>query len=82
MRRAMRPRLAGSPEPCPRHDRRVFAGAVGPQLVTCTMDLWQLYLLVATFLARAAVAAVSAVVLVRVRDLGPALDEAAIPSGT
>ncbi len=45
----------------------VFAGVIGPQLVTYTMDLWQPYLFAATFLAQAAVAAVSALVLLGVR---------------
>ena len=45
----------------------VFAGIIGPQLVTYTMDLWQPYLFAATFLAQAAVAAVSALVLLGVR---------------
>ncbi|MDB5511859.1 MAG: major facilitator superfamily 1 [Enterovirga sp.] len=43
----------------------VFAGVIGPQLVTHTMDLWPLF--AATFLAQAAVAALSAVVLFGVR---------------
>ncbi|WP_454622277.1 MFS transporter [Bradyrhizobium cenepequi] len=41
----------------------VFAGVIGPQLVTYTMDLWQPYLFAATYLAQAAVAAVSLLVL-------------------
>jgi MFS family permease len=41
----------------------VFAGVIGPQLVTYTMDLWQPYLFAATYLAQAAVAALSFVVL-------------------
>jgi MFS family permease len=41
----------------------VFAGVLGPQLVTFTMDLWQPYLFAATFLAQAAVALVSAFIL-------------------
>ncbi|MDQ4134819.1 MAG: MFS transporter [Pseudomonadota bacterium] len=45
----------------------VFAGVIGPQLVTHTMDLWQPYLFAATFLAQAAVAVVSALVLLGVR---------------
>lgn len=45
----------------------VFAGVIGPQLVTYTMDLWQPYLFAATYLAQAAVAALSLLVLVGVR---------------
>src|SRR6185312_9602741 len=45
----------------------VFAGVIGPQLVTHTMDLWPPHLFAATFLAQAAVAAVSALVLLGVR---------------
>jgi MFS family permease len=45
----------------------VFAGVIGPQLVTYTMDLWQPYQFAATFLAQAAVAALSAIVLLGVR---------------
>jgi MFS family permease len=45
----------------------VFAGVIGPQLVTYTMDLWQPYLFAATYVAQAAVAAISLLVLARVR---------------
>jgi MFS family permease len=41
----------------------VFAGVLGPQLVTFTMDFWQPYLFAATFLAQAGVALVSAFIL-------------------
>jgi MFS family permease len=41
----------------------VFAGVLGPQLVTFTMNLWQPYLFAATFLAQAGVALVSAIIL-------------------
>ena len=41
----------------------VFAGVLGPQLVTFTMDLWQPYLFAATFLAQAGVALLSAFIL-------------------
>lgn len=44
----------------------VAAGIVGPQLVTWTMDLWPAHLFAATFLVQAAVAAVSAVILLGV----------------
>jgi MFS family permease len=45
----------------------VFAGVIGPQLVTWTMNLWSPYTFAATFLAQAAVGAVSALVLQGVR---------------
>ncbi len=45
----------------------VFAGVIGPQLVTHTMNLWSPHLFAATYLAQAAVAALSAVVLLGVR---------------
>jgi MFS family permease len=41
----------------------VFAGVLGPQLVTFTMHLWQPYLFAATFLAQAGVALISAFIL-------------------
>ena len=55
----------------------VFAGVIGPQLVTHTMDLWQPYMFAATFLAQAAVAAVSALVLLGVRVPMPTAAEVA-----
>jgi MFS family permease len=45
----------------------VFAGVLGPQLVTYTMDLWQPYMFAVTYLAQAGVAALAAVVLAGVR---------------
>ena len=45
----------------------VVAGVVGPQLVTWTMDIWPLYPFAPTFMAQAAVAAVSALVLLGVK---------------
>ncbi|MGC4028958.1 MAG: MFS transporter [Steroidobacteraceae bacterium] len=50
----------------------VAAGVVGPQLVTWTMDLWQPHTFAATFLVQAAVAALSAAVLLGVRLPAPA----------
>ena len=41
----------------------VFAGVIGPQLVTHTMNLWPPYQFAATFLSQAAVAALAALVL-------------------
>ena len=41
----------------------VFAGILGPQLVTLTMNLWPPYLFAVTYLAQAAVAALSAIIL-------------------
>jgi MFS family permease len=55
----------------------VFAGIIGPQLVTHTMDLWPPYLFAATFLAQAAVAALSAVILLGVRLPAPTAAEVA-----
>lgn len=45
----------------------VAAGVIGPQLVTYTMNLWPPHLFAATFIAQAAVAALSALVLLGVR---------------
>lgn len=45
----------------------VFAGVLGPQLVTYTMDLWPPYLFAATYLAQAGVAVLCAIVLLGVR---------------
>jgi MFS family permease len=55
----------------------VFAGVIGPQLVTYTMGLWQPYMFAATFLAQAIVAAVSALVLLGVRVPMPTAAELA-----
>jgi MFS family permease len=55
----------------------VFAGVIGPQLVTHTMDLWPPYMFAATFLAQAAVAAISALVLLGVRLPMPTAQELA-----
>lgn len=55
----------------------VFAGVIGPQLVTHTMNLWPPYLFAATFLAQAAVAAVAALVLSGVRLPRPAGEDIA-----
>lgn len=41
----------------------VFAGVLGPQLVTHTMHLWEPYTFAATYVAQAAVAALSAAIL-------------------
>jgi MFS family permease len=55
----------------------VFAGVIGPQLVTYTMNLWPPHMFVATFLAQAAVAAVSAIILLGVRLPMPTAAETA-----
>ena len=55
----------------------VFAGVLGPQLVTHTMDLWQPYTFAATYLAQAAVAVVSALVLLGVHVPTPTAAEVA-----
>lgn len=55
----------------------VVAGVVGPQLVTHTMNLWPPHLFAATYVAQAAVAAVSALVLLGVRLPKPTAAEVA-----
>lgn len=45
----------------------VFAGVIGPQLVTYTMDLWQPYVFAATYIGQAAVAVLSLFVITGVR---------------
>ncbi|PNQ94726.1 MFS transporter [Azospirillum argentinense] len=55
----------------------VFAGVIGPQLVTVTMDVWPPHLFLVTFFAQAAVAALSALVLVGVRLPMPTAAKAA-----
>ncbi|MBI0539487.1 MFS transporter [Roseomonas sp. KE2513] len=55
----------------------VFAGVIGPQIVTLTMDLWLPYLFAASYVAQAAVAATSAFVLLGVRLPTPTAAEAA-----
>lgn len=55
----------------------VFAGVIGPQLVTHTMDLWPPYLFAATFLAQAGVAALCALILIGVRLPTPTAAEIA-----
>jgi predicted MFS family arabinose efflux permease len=45
----------------------LFAGVIGPQLVTHTMDIWPPYLFAATYLAQAAVAVIAGLVLAGVR---------------
>lgn len=45
----------------------VFAGVIGPQLVTHTMDLWAPHLFAATYVGQAAVAAISAFILLGVK---------------
>lgn len=55
----------------------VVAGVVGPQLVTHTMNLWPPHLFAATYVAQAAVAALSALVLLGVRLPKPTAAEVA-----
>ena len=45
----------------------VFAGVIGPQLVTHTMELWPPYLFAATYVAQAGVAVLCALILLGVR---------------
>ena len=54
----------------------VVAGVIGPQLVTYTMNLWPPYLFTATYIAQAAVAAFSAVILFGVQLPRPTTAEA------
>src|SRR4029079_10732836 len=53
----------------------VFAGVIGPQLVTPAMNLWPAHVFAATFLAQAAVALVSAFVLFGIRLPPPMAEE-------
>lgn len=55
----------------------VLAGVVGPQLVTYTMYMWPAYMFAATFIAQAAVAALSALVLLGVQLPRPTAEEIA-----
>jgi MFS family permease len=59
----------------------VFAGVIGPQLVTLTMDLWPPTLFAATYLAQAVVAVLSALVLRGVRLPAPTAAERASGGG-
>ncbi|ONG55869.1 MFS transporter [Pseudoroseomonas deserti] len=54
----------------------VFAGVIGPQLVTHTMDLWLPHVFAATYLAQSAVAALSALLLLGIRLPKPGAAEA------
>lgn len=55
----------------------VFAGVIGPQLVTHSMDLWAPYTFAGTYLAQAAVAALSALILLGVHLPKPTEEEGA-----
>ncbi len=55
----------------------VAAGVVGPQLVTWTMQLWPAHLFAVTYLVQAAVAALSAIILLGVRLPMPTAQEIA-----
>jgi len=55
----------------------IFAGVIGPQLVTHTMNLWLPYVFAGTFLAQAAVAALSALTLIGVHLPMPSAEEVA-----
>ncbi len=55
----------------------VVAGVIGPQLVTYTMYLWMPHMFAATFVAQAAVAALSAFILLGVRLPAPTAQEVA-----
>ncbi|MBP0446862.1 MFS transporter [Roseomonas sp. SSH11] len=54
----------------------IFAGVLGPQLVTFTMDLWPPYIFAATYLAQAALAVVCTGVLIGVKLPTPKAAEA------
>lgn len=53
----------------------VLAGVVGPQMVTHTMYLWPSQMFVATFIAQAVAAALSAIVLVGIKLPMPTVEE-------
>ena len=53
----------------------VFAGVIGSQLVTLTMEMWMPYMFMATYVAQAVVAALSAFILVGVRLPRPSAQE-------
>jgi MFS family permease len=55
----------------------VFAGVIGPQLVTHTMNLWAPHLFAATYVGQAAVAAISALILLGVKLPMPSMTERA-----
>jgi hypothetical protein len=53
----------------------VFAGVIGPQLVQHTMDLWAPHLFAATYIGQAAVAAISALILLGMKLPKPSVTE-------
>ena len=53
----------------------VFAGVIGPQLVTLTMNVWPPHLFAATYLAQAGVAALSAIILAGITLPKPSVEE-------
>lgn len=55
----------------------VFAGVIGPQLVTYTMNLWQPYMFAVTYLAQAAIAVLAAIILMGVQLPKPTAEERA-----
>jgi predicted MFS family arabinose efflux permease len=55
----------------------VFAGVIGPQLVTFTMELWLPYIFAASYIAQAGVAVLSALVLLGIRLPTPSAAERA-----
>ncbi len=55
----------------------VFAGVIGPQLVTWTMNLWAPYTFAATYLAQAAVGTLSGLILLGIRLAKPTKAETA-----
>ncbi len=59
----------------------VFAGLLGPQLVTWTMDLWHPYLFAASYLVQTLVAGLAAVVLAGVDLPRPSAADSALGTG-
>jgi len=53
----------------------VFAGVIGPQLVTHTMNMWAPYIFSVTYIAQAVVAALSAIVLLGVHLPKPTIED-------
>ena len=59
----------------------IFAGILGPQLVTWTMDLWQPYLFAASYLVQTLVAGLAAIVLAGVDLPRPSAADASAGTG-
>lgn len=79
-------RFAAAESVAPEHQARalatvmaggIVAGVLGPQLVTYTMDIWAPYMFAATYLAAAAVAVLSGLILLGVTTSRPTAQVAA-----